>query len=238
MRERTTRALGAGAALGAVLAVLASVPSRWYGVRETDAYVFDPTVLSPLWVERTVVPAASVLAVALLVAGVAALTARDWAVAGRARRWGGATATLGLAFVGFTTLTFALTGEGVDLLGSLLVLVGALAGLVGALLALVGLVVAGVGLARAGRQTVGYALAGGTGLAALAAAVGVVADLPDAVGFLPVAVPLGAAFVAVGRELWIHPGEVAGTGGEGEGDGEGPSPGSDAGDREESTEST
>jgi len=237
MRERTIRAFGGGAALGAALAVLASVPTRWYGAPQTDAYLFDPAVLSPLWVERTLVPAATVLAVVLLVAGVAALTARDWAVAGRARRWGGSTATLGLAFVGFTALTLAVGRGSGALTGSLLVIVGVLVGLVGALLALVGLVVAGVGHARAGRSTVGYALAGGTGLATLVAVVGVVGDLPDVLGFLPFAVPFAAGFAAVGHELWTHPGPVAGPGGGG-GDGEQSSPADDADDREGSTEST
>lgn len=207
MGPDTSRALGAGAALGAVLAVVTAVPSKWYGAPTTDAYVFDPGTFSPLWVQRTLVPVASLLAVMLLAGGVAGLVLRDRAVAGRARRWGGASAAVGLGLGAVTMATFA-AAEGsasTDGLDSLLVLVGLLVGLVGVPLALAGLVAAGVGYARTERPPVGYALVGGPAIATVVALAGLAGALPTVVGFLPVSVPLAAAFAVVGWELWIHP---------------------------------
>lgn len=207
MQSETTRVLGAGTALGAALAVITAIPSRWYGAPTTDAYVFDPATFSPLWVQRTLVPVTTVLAVALLTGGVAGLVLRDRAVAGRARRWGGASAVGGLGLVAVTTVTLAAAEGGRSTAGmdSLLVVVGLLIALVGAPLALAGLVAAGVGYARTPRPRVGYALVAGPSIAAAAAVAGLAGLLPTWVGFLPSSVPFAATFAVVGWELWTHP---------------------------------
>jgi hypothetical protein len=210
MEAPTTKLFGAGTVVGAVLALVVSVPSSWYGTPETDAYLFDPATYSPLWIERSLVPVMSLLAVLLLGIGLAVLVARDWSVAGRLRRWGGVLGALGVGMLTFTTLTFATSGSaaGTDVLGTLFVLLGALVGLVAVVVVLAGLIAAGVGYLRADRRVLGYALVVGQAVTGVTTAVGLAADFPEVLGFLPAAVPFTASFVAVGWELWTHPGAV------------------------------
>jgi hypothetical protein len=209
MDDRWTRALGATAGVGAVLTVVTAVPSRWYGVRETDAHLFDPAMMSPLWIERTLVPVASLVAVAMLVAGLAGLVARDRGVTGRLRRWGGYAALAGMVLLWFAMFAFTV-GEsasrgGSELVSVLLVLGGGL-GVVASLVLLVpGLIATGAGYVRVDRPVVGYALAGGAGLSFLVTGFFWIADHPPGLGFLPGVVPFAAAFAGVAHELWIHP---------------------------------
>lgn len=208
MDDRVTRGLGASTGVGAVLAVVTSVPSEWYGVRETDAYVFDPALLSPLWIERTLVPVVSLLALAMLVVGLAALVVRDRGVAGQLRRWSGYVATAGMTLLWGSLLAFtvgmAASRGGSVLLPVLLILGGGL-GVLGALVLLVpGAVAMGVGYVRSDRPAVGYALAGGIGLATLVGVAFWVVDPDTGIGFLPVVVPFAGAFGGVAHELWTH----------------------------------
>lgn len=209
MEERRAKALGALSALGGVLSVAAAAPSRWYGVPDTDAYVFDPAPFSPLWVERTAMPVVAALAVVLLLAGAVGLVARDRTVAGRLRRWSGYGAVAGLSLVSLVLLFDAAT-DGSLWTGSadtgtvLTFLVGLLVVLLGFALALPALVVLGVGYARTDRPTVGYALVAGPVLSVLFSVGGWVGFAGASSG-LTVVVPFGAAFLVVGRELWIRP---------------------------------
>lgn len=206
MDERIARGLGALAVLGGGLSVVASIPSRWYGVPQTDAYVFDPATLSPLWTERTLMPLVGLLAGAMVLAGLAGLVVRDRPVAGRLRRWSGYAVVVGLGLVEVTLVLFALVdgaaGGAGGLTGAVLVVVAALAGLAGLVVLVPALVALGVGYARTDRPTVGYALVGGTALAVLAAAVTWVRDPATGFGSLPVVVPFVTGFVAAGAELW------------------------------------
>jgi hypothetical protein len=208
---RTAGLLGA---VGGLLAILASLPSRWYGAVPGDSYVFDPPVFSPLWVERTIVPVLTVVAGALVVLGIVGLLRRDWAVAGRLRRWSGVAAVLGLVVfelgvVAFTVVSGA-TAAGIDDLTAIGGTLVGLAGLgLGAVLGLPALVALGVGYGRTDRPLVGYMLAGSPLVAA-----GLAAGGPAGFGTLPVAVPMGLALVVVGWELWTHPEPVGEAGDE------------------------
>lgn len=206
MEERTTRRLGGLGIAGGLLAVVASVPSGWYGVPETDAYVFDPPALSALWIERTVMPLVGVLAGALLVAGVAGLVLRDRPVAGRLRRWSGYAAVAALALVDVAAALFGVSAPGGgtgDLSGALMVILAALVGLAGVVVLVPALVALGVGYARTDRPRVGYALAGGTVLALVLW--WVTWSNSTGLGVLTYLAPLALVFVAVGAELWTHP---------------------------------
>lgn len=218
MEERTARVLGALSALGGVLASVATVPSEWYGVAPTDAHVFDPPAFSPMWIERTVVPTVAVLAGALLVLGAAALVVRDRAVAGRLRRWSGYAAVGGLGLFELGLVVSVASGPGIvsagGTVGPLVVVVAILLLFAGLGLGIPALVATGVGYARTDRPTVGHALVVGPLLSILVLAgpwIGVVGSLGRA-SWPAAVVPVGAAFVAVGYELWTHP-EPLGEGG-------------------------
>lgn len=85
--------------LGGGLATISSVPPGWYGVEPTDSYVFDPAFLSPLWIERTLVPVLFLGALLGLLVGVGTLVYRDWETT-RWLRVGGSLAVLGGATLG------------------------------------------------------------------------------------------------------------------------------------------
>ena len=63
------RTVGGLTALGGLLTVVATIPTRWYGPRPTDSYVFDPPRFSALWIERTVAPVLAVIAALLILTG-------------------------------------------------------------------------------------------------------------------------------------------------------------------------
>lgn len=205
VNDRLLRGLGVASVVGAVLAAVASVPSRWYGLRETDAYIFDPATFSPLWIERTLVPVASLVAIGLLACGLAGLLLRDRSVAGRLRRWGTGAAAVGLLLFEVPVLAFALTRNATSASGALVVLVAFLVGLVSVAVLLVGLLSSGVGYARTDRPLVGYALAGGTVVTAVLTGVSTTIDLSGFGGFLLMIAPLLGPFAVVGHELWTHP---------------------------------
>lgn len=208
MDARLAKGFGACSVAGALAALVAAVPAGWYGYRETDAYVFDPAAFSPAWIDRHLVPLLALLAGVLLLVGLAGLVARDRPVARRLRVWSGSVAVAGIGLLVVAALLFYLSdaaaaGGADELTGALFVLAGLLTGLAGAALSWLGLVAAGVGYALTDRPRVGYALVGGPVLAALIGAAGYVVDV-QAVGGLPVVLPLAAAFAVVGHDLWTH----------------------------------
>jgi hypothetical protein len=209
VERRTRRAIGALAAVGGVLSILVWIPPRWYGSPASDSYVFDPPAFSPLWVERVVVPTLTVLAGALLVAGLFALVRRDRDVAGRRRRWSGYVALAGLACLELAEILFevvegASAGGASDLLEIGGLLLALAVGAIGLVLALPGTVALGVGYLRAGRRTVGAALIAGPLLTVAVFAALYFFPVGPAGVLLQVA-PMGLAFVVVGYELWTHP---------------------------------
>lgn len=201
MDRRTIRGAGAVGGVSGWLVVLVNAPSSWYGVPVTDSYVFDPPTFSPLWVERNVVPALAILAMAGVLVGLAGLVLRDRPVAGRARRWGGVAALLGLGVTAIGIGAFLIVSPGSvgagDAIGVLVTIV--VTGL-GLLIGLPGLFVMGIGYARTGRPLVGYAF----GL--LPVGVGVIQYInPGTAGALPGMLPIGAAWTVLAVELWNHP---------------------------------
>ncbi|MFB6194945.1 MAG: hypothetical protein ABEI80_02150 [Haloplanus sp.] len=202
------RTVGASTVLGGVLAVVAAIPTDWYGPRPTDSYVFDPPPFSALWIERTVVPAASVLAAVLLLAGLISVLRRDRDGLDGWQRWSAVGAVLGVGVGTLSTVLFASAGgaAGGDLSAALNVLLGALLGLLAVVLAVPGLIAWGIGYVRAGRSTLGAAIAGGPGLSVLlvvtSAALGVEFG---PLGGLPVVLPLAAMAVLIGSDLYHRP---------------------------------
>lgn len=208
------RLFGFAAVLGAVFSVLAAVPGRWYGVPQTDSFVFHPDPFTGLWIQRAVIPGLTAVASACLVVGLAGLVLRDRPVAGRLRRWGGVGTVIGLtlvalSLVGFTYLSTgrgAIQGEGADVLSlavggiGLLVLVPSLVSLI-------------VGYASTARPLPGYALGGAAILTPIVSYVGF-----GAVSGLVATLPLAAAWTVLGVELWSHPDPVGQSDHEGDGD--------------------
>ncbi|MFB6071209.1 MAG: hypothetical protein ABEJ76_09315 [Halanaeroarchaeum sp.] len=196
MSRRAAIGFGVVAILGGLLAVLANVPARWYGVPQTGAYLFDPAPLSPLWISRTVVPVLSVLAVLGLLAGLTGLVGRDWSDYGRAGRWGGGGALLGLAGL---ALSVGLIGGGPGAQtaeAALQALVGLAVGAGGVLLLVPGLLLLGYDYLRRGRHWLGVAL------------VGVPVGVPVVGGLVPAPassvgamLPVGLAWTAIGYDL-------------------------------------
>lgn len=200
MDERHTRLLGIVAALGGVLLAVSAIPPGWYGVPELDSYVFDPGIGSPLWIHRTVMPALSVLGVLGLFLGLLGLLRRDWASAGRLRRWSGVAALLGLGGLTVTTplLAFGTFGDsGTD---TLLALVGVVLGGVSVLVLTIALVFLGVGYLRTTRPLLGYALGGVVLVLPL-----VVYVAPDTMATFAASLPVALAGAIVGHDLYHRP---------------------------------
>lgn len=198
MDARWLRLTGVAAILGSLLAVLANVPTTWYGLVPRDSYVFNPPVMSPLWINRTVVPILAVVAILGLLAGMAGLVRRDWPVAGRTRRYGGIGAILGLAGA---TVAVPLLLWGFQDPRQFLVTIGglALAGL--SLLVLVpSLLALGYGYARTDRPVLGYLLAAIVGAVPL---LGIV--IPGPLQAMAGAMPIAVAWGVVGLDLVRFP---------------------------------
>lgn len=196
MDERSTRFAGFASVLGGVLTLLVSVPPRWYGLGETDSYVFDPELLSPLWVNRTLVPALSGLAVIGLLAGLTVLVRRDWAAYGRLRRWSSVLALLGfyaLSTAAIGGLVLAGNQSGTEVFTAIAVLV---AGGFGILFFVPGSIGLGYGYLRAGKRTVG----GGLVAVPVLVPVFAYASLSPIPGLLTM-LPVGITWVLVGRDL-------------------------------------
>lgn len=205
MNERVRRGAGLALIAGGIGVAIVNVPSRWYGAGGGDSYVFDPPTFSPLWIERTAVPVASVLVGALLLAGFIGLVYRDWDGAGLVRKGAGVVTLVGLAL-----LEVAQTGlwdRGTAATDALLGLLAVLGALLGGLLLVVGLVVLGASYARADARRLGYALVGGPALAVVVVAVGIAGGISFASGY-GVILPFVAVFVAAGYDLWSRRGPI------------------------------
>jgi hypothetical protein len=204
------RSIGALSALGGVLALVASVPTHWFGPMPTDSYVFDPPRFSALWIERTVVPVLSVVAALLFLTGLLALFFRDREGMARWQRWLAVVTLIGAGAGTLATVILVSTvgAESADPSGVLNALVGVGFALLALALAVPGLLGWGTGYLRAGRSTLGTALAGSPILVVLIVAAGVVLDV-EAGGFgaVPAVLPVAAAMVVVGYDLRDHPGK-------------------------------
>ncbi|MFW5965618.1 MAG: hypothetical protein ACOCP3_02590, partial [Halodesulfurarchaeum sp.] len=151
-----TRLAGVGSMLGGVLAVLAAVPPRWYGSVPGDSYVFSPDPLSPLWIERTVVPVLAVLAVIGVGLGLLALLVRGWHRS-RIHAGSGVVSLLGLTVLGLGLFALGLPWTRTTEPGVLRGLIGLAALLGGGFLLLVGTPLWGYVLLQDGRRPVGWA---------------------------------------------------------------------------------
>jgi hypothetical protein len=198
------RLLGSLSGLGGLLAVVATVPTNWFGPTPTDSYVFDPPRFSALWIERAVIPAVAVLAVLLCLTGLLALFARDRDGMPRWQRWLAVVTLIGggLGTLATVLLVSTVGGAGATPSGTLNALAGIAFALLASVLLLPGLLAWGAGYLRAGRTAVGVALVGAPALSALIVATSVVADVAFGnAGALPVVLPFAAAMVAVGYDL-------------------------------------
>ncbi|MFB6255120.1 MAG: hypothetical protein ABEH58_00045 [Haloplanus sp.] len=194
--------------LGGVLALIASVPTRWFGPVPDDSYVFDPPQFSALWIERTVVPAVAVVAAVLLLVGLLALFRRDRERMARWQGWFAIASVIGAAVGTLATMLFATAGpQGTaNPTAALNVLLGAGLTLLALLFLLPGLVVWGSGYLRAERPRLGAALAGGPVVALLVLAASVASGIEfGPVGALPVVLPVTLAVLVVGYDLWERP---------------------------------
>ena len=203
------RFAGALTALGGLLVVVAAVPTRWFGPVPTDSYVFDPPRFSALWVERTVVPVVAVVAVLAILLGLLSLFRRDRERMARWQRWTAAVALVGAAVGTLATVILVTSGPGAtgDLTATLNALFGVALGLLALVLLVPGLLAWGGGYLRGDRSVLGVALVGGPVLPVLVVAASVALDADmGPVGSLPVALPVAAAVVVLGRDLWMRAG--------------------------------
>jgi len=206
------RVVGAATTLGGLLTVVATVPTRWYGPRPTDSYVFDPPRFSALWIERTVVPVLAVVAALLILTGLLWVFRRDRERMARWQRWFAVVTVIGAAVGTLSTILFVSVGGRAlaDPTAALNALLGAGLALLALLLLFPGLLAWGAGYLRDGRQRLGAALAGGPVVAVAVVVASVALDVgPGEFGALPVVVPVGVAVVVVGYDLWAR-GDVSG----------------------------
>ncbi|MFB6069285.1 MAG: hypothetical protein ABEJ90_05095 [Halobacterium sp.] len=196
MATRRDRVTGAAAILGGLLVVVVSAPSPWYGLRAHDSYVFSPAPFSPLWVDRYVVPALTVVTVLALLAGLAGLVARDWRDFGRAGRWGGGAAVVGGGLMAVATPVFFVGVGRPSGTNALLALATLLVGALGAVLVGFGFVGLGYAYRVAGRPRLGSVF-----FAAIVVPPMLGYLMPPAVKVVVAMMPVGLAWVAVGVEL-------------------------------------
>ena len=200
MNDRTVRSMGIAGALGGGLVLLSAIPPQWYGVPRTDSYLFFPPPGSPLWINREAVPVLAVLGVLGLFVALLGLVRRDWAAAGRLRRWSGVFALVGLGGVAVATPILEYVSFGDTGATTLVVLGGVLFAVLSAVVLAPALLALGFGYARTRRPRVGYALVGVVlGVPALGYLV------PEPAGTLGAAVPVAVAAAVVGRDLYVHP---------------------------------
>lgn len=190
---------GGVATLGGVLSVIVSVPSSWYGLRPRDSYVFDPQPVSPMWIERELVPVLTVVAMVALLIGLLGLVLRDWSTFGGVRRWGGVGSILGLGGLAVAVPVFLYASRGSPGVGAIVVLGAFAVGAISALVLGLGLLLLGYGYRANNRERIGYAL------------LGVVVAVPVLGFFVPspydsllASLPVGIAWIIVGNELWRY----------------------------------
>lgn len=199
------RTVGGLTALGGLLTVVATIPTRWYGPRPTDSYVFDPPRFSALWIERTVTPVLAVVAVLLILIGLLWLFRRDREWMARWQRWFAVVAVVGAAVGTLSTTIFASIGGRAtgDPTAALNALLGVGLALLALLLLFPGSLAWGIGYLRDGRRRLGAALAGSPVAAVAVVAVSVALDLGSGdFGALPVVLPVAAGVTVLGYDLW------------------------------------
>lgn len=160
MTERTIRGLGVAGVIGGVMTIIAGLPPSWYGVRSLDSYVFSPPMVSPLWFYRVVVPVVSIIAVLGIFLVFLGLVRRDWPIAGRLRRWSGASTAIGMGILALGVSGLQGLGRGAPSTSSLLA-IGSLALVVlGVLVLMPSIIALGVAYLRTERPELGYGLLG------------------------------------------------------------------------------
>lgn len=195
------KVFGGLATLGGVLSVIVSVPSSWYGLRPRDSYVFDPQPLSPMWIERELVPVLTVIALFCLTIGLLGLVLRDWSSFGRVRRWGGVGSILGLGGLSVAVPVFLYASRGNPGIGAIVVLGAFAGGAISALILALGLLLLGYGYRAQNRERIGYAFLG------VLIAVPVLGFFaPSPYDSLLASIPVAIAWVIVGHDLWNNPG--------------------------------
>ncbi|MDS0222423.1 hypothetical protein NDI54_13830 [Haloarcula sp. S1AR25-5A] len=200
MARRLHRAAGLLLALSAVCLVIVVLPlDLWPAPQPGDSYVFDPPLFSAIWVQRTLVPALTVIANILGLIGLSVLFRRDSESMSRLQRVfafaglvGGGTCVLG-------TLLFTSAGPndiGTELT-ALLVL-----GLSFVLICW-GLIGWGVGYLRSESLRLGAALAGTPVVIGVYLGLSIAGiTIPSGGGVLLIIPPSITALV-VGFDLWV-----------------------------------
>lgn len=200
MGRQLHRAAGLLLALSAVCLLIAVVPlDLWPAPRPGDSYVFDPPVFSAIWVQRTLVPALTIVANVLALVGLSVLFKRDSEAMSRSQR---VFAFAGLVGGGVSVLgTLLFTTAGPNDIGTELTALIVLA--LSFLLIFFGLIGWGVGYLRSETLRLGAALAGtpmffgvyfGLSLAGI--------TIPSGGGVLLITPPSIMALV-VGYDLWV-----------------------------------
>ncbi|MFC7174530.1 hypothetical protein ACFQL0_16585 [Haloplanus litoreus] len=201
------RFVGALTTLGGLLVLAAAIPTRWFGPMPTDSYVFDPPRFSALWIERTIVPTLSLVAVFLVLIGLLSLFQRDRERMARWQRWTAVVALIGAGVGTLATVLLVTAGDGTsDPTNTLNTLLGAALALLALVLLVPGLLAWGVGYLRGERPLLGTAVAGAPVLPILVVASIALGVGDDVAGSLPVAAPVAAAVVTIGRDLWMRAG--------------------------------
>lgn len=206
----SNRVLGGLTALGGLCAALATLPTRWFGPRPTDSYVFDPPRFSALWLERTVAPVVAVAAALLILAGLLALFRRDRERLARWQRWFAVVGIAGVAVGTLATMFIVSVGPAgvADPAGALNVLLGVALGLLATLLVLPGLLAWGAGYLRTGRRRLGAALVGGPTASLLVVVANFAGVSFGEFGGLPVVLPFALAMMTIGYDLWDRTGDA------------------------------
>jgi hypothetical protein len=205
----SNRLVGGVTVLGALCSVFVTLPTRWFGRRPTDSYVFDPPRFSALWIERTVVPVVAVAAAVLTLVGLLALFRRDRERMARWQRWFAVVAVVGVAVGTLATMLLVSVGpQGVaDPTAALNVLLGAGLALLAVLLVVPGLAAWGIGYLRVARRRLGVALTAGPVLSTLVVVVNVGVGVSFGLGGLPIVLPFALAVGTVGYDLWARAGD-------------------------------
>lgn len=190
-----------GAAIGGLLATVASLPGSWYGVPETDSYVFTPAPPNPLWFARDVVPILTILAGLGLLLGVGGLLFRDYHVADRWRRFGGIGTAIGMVGMTIAGSVFAVSNPS-EMGGAVAIVAAFGVLLLSGLLLVPSLIAFGIGYLKADRTPLGAIL---IGLPVLLGASWFV-DLEA--GSVTLGVTIALAGIAIAHDLWTHPDPV------------------------------
>lgn len=209
MDRSTTRYLGLGTVIGAVLGLLCWIPEEWYGVRDSGAYMFTPEPFAPLWISRVLVPYLGTLSLVLVLLGVYALSERDGEKTATASR----VAIVGLTMLAVAALLYALIDhDSLQRTNNTLVVFIWLYVLFGvypiSLLTLGSLFGMGIQYLEVDYRPLGLPLTVGPAVSMLLVVSSIVfVDF----GPLPLFTVLATTAGAIGVDLWRHPGPISAT---------------------------